>query len=151
MAENQQRLEQLVFELNQYQANADVLRSNVEAVEAQINQITITGVTLDGLSKSKEGQEILIPIGSNSFVFAKLQDVQKVIVGVGSDVAIESSIEKAQERLGDRMRELREVSTTLQNQLGSSLQRVEELRAQVQEIYARIYPHNLYRQDLDFL
>ncbi|MFX1518883.1 MAG: prefoldin subunit alpha [Promethearchaeota archaeon] len=135
MAENQQRLEQLIFELNQYQANAEVLRANLEAVEAQINQITITGVTLDGLSKSKEDQEILIPIGSNSFVFAKLQDVQKVIIGVGSDVAIESNIENAQERLGNRMRELREVSTTLQNQLRGSIQKVEELRAQVQEIY----------------
>ena len=69
MAENQQRLEQLILELNQYQANVDVLRANVEAVEAQINQITITGVTLDGISKTgEEEQEILIPVGSNSFV-----------------------------------------------------------------------------------
>jgi prefoldin alpha subunit len=139
MAESQQRLEQLILELNQYQANVDVLRANVEAVEAQINQITITGVTLDGISKTgEEEQEILIPVGSNSFVFAKLQDVQKVIVGIGGDVAIESSIEKAQERLGNRMRELREVSTTLQNQLRGSLQKVEELRAQVQEMYNKM-------------
>lgn len=138
MAEEQKKLEGMVLELNQLQANADVLRTNVEAVEAQINQITITGVTLDGITKAEEGQEILLPIGSNSFVFATLQNVQKVILGIGSDAAIETSIEKAQEKLAERLQELRGISTTLQNQLRTSLQRIEELRATVQEIYNKM-------------
>ncbi len=138
MAEDQRMIEQMVQELNQQQANADLLRTNLEAIEAQINQITVTGVTLDGLSKSEEGHEMLVPVGSNSFVFAKIQDVQKVILGIGSDVAIETSIEKAQERLGERMKELREISVTLQNQLRSTLQKIEELRANVQEIYNKM-------------
>lgn len=138
MTEEQKMIEQLVQELNNQQGQADLLRTNLEAIEAQISQVTLTGVTLDGLSKSEEGQEILIPIGSNSFVFAKVQEVKKVIFGIGADVAIESSIEKAQERLGERIQELRGVSTTLQNQLRNSLQRIEELRAQVQEIYNKM-------------
>ncbi|MFX1465479.1 MAG: prefoldin subunit alpha [Promethearchaeota archaeon] len=138
MAEEQKKIEQMILELNQQQANADVLRTNVEVVEAQINQITITGVTLDGITKAKEGQEVLLPIGSNSFVFATLQNVQKVILGIGSDVAIESSIEKAQEKLAERLQELRGISTTLQNQLRTTLQRVEELRTNVQEIYNKM-------------
>ncbi len=138
MAEEQKKIEQMVLELNQQQANADVLRTNVEAVEAQINQITITGVTLDGINKAEEGQDILLPIGSNSFVFATLQNVQKIILGIGSDVAIETSIEKAQEKLAERLQELRGISTTLQNQLRATLQRIEELRATVQEIYNKM-------------
>ncbi|MHA2061634.1 MAG: prefoldin subunit alpha [Candidatus Sifarchaeia archaeon] len=138
MAEEQKKIEGMVLELNQLQANADVLRTNVEAVEAQINQITITGVTLDGITKAEEGQDILLPIGSNSFVFATLQNVQKVILGIGSDAAIETSIEKAQEKLAERLQELRGISTTLQNQLRTSLQRIEELRATVQEIYNKM-------------
>jgi len=138
MAEDQKKIEQMVLELNQQQANADVLRTNVEAVEAQINQVTITGVTLDGITKAEEGQDILLPIGSNSFVFATLQNVQKVILGIGSDVAIETSIEKAQEKLAERLQELRGISTTLQNQLRTTLQRIEELRATVQEVYNKM-------------
>lgn len=138
MAEEQKKIEQMVLELNQQQANADVLRTNVEAVEAQINQITITGVTLDGINKAEEGQDILLPIGSNSFVFATLQNVQKIILGIGSDVAIETSIEKAQEKLAERLQELRGISTTLQNQLRATLQRIEELRATVQEVYNKM-------------
>jgi len=138
MAEEQKKIEQMVLELNQQQANADVLRTNVEAVEAQINQITITGVTLDGINKAEEGQDILLPIGSNSFVFATLQNVQKIILGIGSDVAIETSIEKAQEKLAERLQELRGISTTLQNQLRTTLQRIEELRATVQEVYNKM-------------
>ncbi len=138
MAEEQKKIEQMVLELNQLQANADVLRTNVEAVEGQINQITITGVTLDGINKAEEGQDILLPIGSNSFVFATLQNVQKIILGIGSDVAIETSIEKAQEKLAERLQELRGISTTLQNQLRTTLQRIEELRATVQEIYNKM-------------
>lgn len=136
--EEQKKIEQMVLELNQQQANADVLRTNVEAVEAQINQITITGVTLDGINKAEEGQDILLPIGSNSFVFATLQNVQKVILGIGSDVVIETSIEKAQEKLAERLQELRGISTTIQNQLRTTLQRIEELRATVQEIYNKM-------------
>jgi prefoldin alpha subunit len=135
MTEDQTKLEQMVLELNRYQAQADVLNANIEAVETQINQMTISGVTLDGLLKSNEGQDILVPIGSNSFVFAKLQDVRKIIIGIGADIAIESSIEKAQEIFGQRLRELRDISVTLQNQLRSSLQQVEALRSQIQEIY----------------
>ena len=138
MAEDQKKIEQMVLELNQQQANADVLRTNVEAVEAQINQVTITGVTLDGINKAEEGQDILLPIGSNSFVFATLQNVQKIILGIGSDVAIETSIEKAQEKLAERLQELRGISTTLQNQLRTTLQRIEELRATVQEVYNKM-------------
>lgn len=138
MAEEQKKIEQMVHELNHQQANADVLRTNVEAVEAQINQITITGVTLEGITKAEEGQEVLLPIGSNSFVFCTLANVQKVILGIGSDVAIETTIEKAQEKLAERLQELRGISTTLQNQLGATLQRIEELRANVQEIYNKM-------------
>jgi prefoldin alpha subunit len=138
MAESQKKIEEMVHELNHHQANVEVLRTNVEAVEAQINQITITGVTLDGITKAEEGQEVLLPIGSNSFVFATIKDVQKVILGIGSDVAIETTIEKAQEKLAERLQELRGISTTLQNQLRTSLQRVEELRANMQEIYNKM-------------
>jgi prefoldin alpha subunit len=138
MAEEQKKIEQMVHELNHQQANADVLRTNVEAVEAQINQITITGVTLDGISNAEEGQEVLLPIGSNSFVFATLTNVQEVILGIGSDVVIETSIENAQEKLAERLQELRGISTTLKNQLGTTLQRIEELRAIVQETYNKM-------------
>jgi len=138
MTEEQRKLEQMVVQLNQHQTQVDMLRTNLETIEAQMNQLAITGVTLDGVSKSNEGQEILIPIGSNSFVFAKIQNLQKVLIGIGSDVAVESSIEEAQERLGQQMRELREVAETLQNQYRSSLQKVEVLRAQVQESYNKM-------------
>jgi prefoldin alpha subunit len=64
--------------------------------------------TLSQYKSAEIGSDILVPIGGNSFVFAKASDNTKAIVGIGSGISLEKSMEDAIKTMEERSNELTE-------------------------------------------
>jgi prefoldin alpha subunit len=64
--------------------------------------------TLNQYQKAVEGDELLVPIGGNSFVFAKVASNAKAIVGIGTGVSVEKPMDDAIKAMDDRAKELME-------------------------------------------
>jgi len=133
MSVNEEELRSLIVELQVLERTSEALQARIGFVNASINELQMASATLEGLKKEKEGSTILIPIGGGSYLKAKIEDSQKLIVGIGADVATEKTAEAAQGDFAASILELEKARNTLQQQLEQTLSRLDAVRRKVQE------------------
>ena len=131
-------------ELRRAVANLELVRAQIENLGRQEELLRIT---LEEISRAREtlvrakdsgdGADLLMPIGSNSFVFGALRDPRRVIVGIGSDVAIELETDDAIARLEARVKAIEEAERGLAARMQELSIAEEESGAKVQELYAK--------------
>lgn len=135
--EEQKRLQQIFAELDSCQATADLLQRQMNMIAASINELSMTVETIKTVKKLKPETEILVPIGSDSFVTAKLATTDKVITGLGADVSAEQSVDNAKQMLEARITELGQVLERAQQDLEKIGARVDALRPEADQILAK--------------
>lgn len=125
----EEEVRRLVLAYQQYQAQA-------EALVRQISLMQLTGEGLDralgavdALDKAEEGQEMLVPIGSGSFVLALLASREKVVLNVGAGVNIEKTASEAKETLKTRKTEVSEGLKKLNEVLAKLDQEMQKIQA----------------------
>jgi prefoldin alpha subunit len=77
-------------------------------------------------------------VGGNSFVFAKVSDNQKALVGVGSGVTVEKPLGEAIKTLETRINELAEAGKKITESLTMLEARSSQLSQIVQAEYERL-------------
>jgi len=96
---------------------------------------TLTAIsTLEGTRGKSVDTETLLPIGSGSFVKAKLADSQNIIIGVGAGVCIEKPLEDSMKDLRLRSSELEKARVSVTQQLSQVLNQVEDYRAHLSDM-----------------
>src|SRR5256712_11897434 len=90
-----EEMRQLLVEIRMLEGSARVLSSRLDIVTGALSETQTAKQTLEGTKESGKDVEMLIPIGSGSFVKSKLEDSQHVIIGVGAGVCIEKNVEDA--------------------------------------------------------
>jgi prefoldin alpha subunit len=128
----------LVVELRILEGTAEELQSRVNLVNAALTELRVSSMTLEGLEKEKTDAQLFVPIGGGSFVKAKLASSDKVIVGIGADVALERTMKEAKENLGNRISELEKTRTSLGQQLAQVVEKIREDRARLEELTAKL-------------
>jgi len=93
--------------------------------------------TLEGSRAASEGTESLIPIGSGSFVKARLADPQKAIIGIGAGVCVEKTTDDSIKELRIRSSELEKARGTITNQLEQVLGQTEAYRGRLSDLVRR--------------
>jgi len=129
----EEELARLAAEVRTLESLSDALRDMVIRIQALITELGIAGRTLDGIS-GQEGAEVLIPIGAGSLLRASLKDVDKVIVSLGADVAIEVDVEKAKEIIGDRLAEAQKALKDYLARLGEVERALEARRERIRAL-----------------
>lgn len=138
MASNEETLRRLIVELRLLEGTANTLQSRLNFVNAIINELNYATMTLEGLEKEKEDAPLFVPIGGGSYIRAKLESSEKIIVGMDAGVSIEKSLSEAKETVGNRVAQLEKTKGTLQQQLTQVAQKIEEDRARFQELSERL-------------
>ena len=138
MATNEETLRRLVVELRLLEGTANTLQSRLNFVNAILTELNYAKMTLDGLEREKEDLPLFVPIGGGSYIRAKLESAEKVIVGMGAGVSVEKSLSEAKETVGNRIAQLEKTRGTLQQQLTQVAQKIEEDRARFQELSEKL-------------
>jgi len=128
----------LVVELRILEGTAEALQSRANLVNAALTELRIASMTLEGLEKEKEATPLFVPIGGGSYVKATLESADKVIVGIGANVAVERTIKEAKENLENRISELEKTRTSLGQQFAQVLEKIRDDRARIEEITAKL-------------
>jgi len=130
---SEEEIRRLLATYQQYQAQA-------EGIMRQINltQLTAEGLdralgAVDELDKAEVGQEILVPIGSGSFIHGKLASKEKVVLNVGAGVSIEKTAAEAKEILSIRKAEVLDGSKKLNDVLAKIDQEMQRIQAVMQQ------------------
>ena len=79
----------------------------------------------------------MIPIGSGSFVKARLAEPQKAVIGIGAGVCVEKPTADSIKELRGRASELEKARASITNQLEQVLTQTEAYRARLNEVVRR--------------
>ena len=135
--EEQQKLQQIFNELQNYEAMADLLRQQMNLIANSLAELSMTVETIKTIKELKPETEILVPIGSDSFVTAKLATTDKVITGLGADVSAEQNVDGAKQMLEARIAELGRVLEQARQELDKIGKQIEELRPEADRILTK--------------
>ena len=133
-AKTEEELRRLSVEMRYLEQTADTLQQRIGMVNAALTDLTYANLTLDGLEKEKENAELLVPIGGNSYVKAKISDTNKIIVGIGAGVSVEKTLQEAKTTLKERLDELEKTMNSAQQQFGQVAERINSGRARLETL-----------------
>jgi prefoldin alpha subunit len=120
MDESAKELQQLVDALPQYENQIRYWESQLEAISNVRADIFQAQDTLNGMMDSKDGMELMVPVGHNTSIFTNVNDLDRVLVGIGSRVYLETTREDSIKRLDKRLEGIEEAGKTYQESLQKS-------------------------------
>lgn len=132
--EEQKKLQRILGELSSHQSTAEALHQHLSLLAASLSELSMTLEVIKTVKGLKPGTDILVPMGSDSFITAKLATTEKVITGLGADVAAERSSEDALTVLDARRTELEQALNRAREELGKLEERMEALRPEAERI-----------------
>lgn len=137
-SKDEEELRQLSVELRFYEQTAEALQSRINMVNAVITDLTYASMTLDVLEKEKENSELLVPIGGSSYIRTKLENPDKLIVGMGAGVSVEKTLPESKEIIKKRQEELDKTRTSLQQQFVQVVDGIKEHREKIESLVAKM-------------
>lgn len=135
---DQETYRRLAVELRILEGTAETLQSRLNLVNAYLTELNVAKLTLEGVEKETPEASLFVPIGGGSFIKAKLESSEKVIVGAGAGVSIERTMAEAKQTVQNRIGELDKTRTSLQQQFMQVVDRINEDRDQLQDLSERV-------------
>ena len=81
---------------------------------------------------------MVVPVGGGTYVKAKLDNTEKVVVGIGADVAVERTVKETKVEFEARIAELEKSREFLGQQLEQVYGRIQQNQAKMEEISAKL-------------
>jgi len=138
VSSEEEKFRRLAVELRILEGTVETIQSRINIVNSALTELSIANMTLEGLEKEKQNSSLLVPIGGGSYIKAKLESADTVIVGIGAGVATERTINEAKENIGKRIADVEKTMEALQQQLAQVIQRIQEGREELQEFTAKL-------------
>jgi len=135
---NEQELKQALSTLDLMRAQAESLAEQQQLIQYSLEEYSRAKETLSKWKDAKKGEEILVPIGGNSFVFAKVASNSKALVGIGSGVTVERPVEEAIATVDTRINEMVEAMKKINESMTVLETRSANLTRQVQAEYDKL-------------
>ena len=128
----EQELRQALGAMEVNKAQLESITEQQQLIQMSIEELTRAKVTLTDFIKSEVGDDVLIPVGSASFVKAKVSDNKNALIGVGTGITSREAhrgsmmlIEKRLEEMldaGKKLHESRQIIEMKASQLSHVLE-----------------------------
>ena len=135
--EDQQKLQQILSQLEAYKAQTEIFQQQIDAVQASIAEIKVLESTLEDFAK-QDTIETLVPIGAGSFIKAEIKNEDKVIMSLGSGVAVSKSFEEAKKTAAEQKKQLEDTLDKLFKDLQQITDIVGQLSPQAEAIMQKL-------------
>jgi len=135
---SEEEIRRLLAAYEQYQAQAEGISHQLGLSQIAAQGLESALAAVDALQEAEVGQEILVPIGSGSFIHGKLASKENVILNVGAGVSIEKRSEEAKEILKARKNEVLEGSKKLTEVLAKIDQEMQKIQGIMQQYESRL-------------
>lgn len=135
--EERDEFQQELTELRDAQRTIERLEAQSEALSNSIEETESTMETLEGLEDAEAGSEILVPIGSGSYIPAEIKEPDRILSDLGSDLVAERSPKEVTKLLKKRKKDYEDSKEQAQEKIEELSDRIEELRPKLQSYMAR--------------
>lgn len=113
----------------------DALVKQQQLIQLAVEEHVRARETIKALSKGSKGDEVLIPIGADSYIHAQISDNRNAVVGIGSTVSIRRSPEEAEKILDEKIDELSRAFKAVGERAAKTEAFVQQLSEKVQQQY----------------
>jgi len=138
ISKEEEELRKLSVEMRFLEQTAENLQQRISMMNAAMTDLTYANMTLEGIEKEKKNAELLVPIGSSSYVKVKLANPDKVVVGMGAGVSIEKTLPEAKAIVKERLDELEKAMASAQQQFAQVANRINADRNRVESLLAKV-------------
>lgn len=129
--------EQILKEYELSRSQLELYQQNLELIDGRLSELRMIDNALDEIKDTNKNNEMLVPIGGDTFIKASIIDPENVIVGVGASVAVKKTIGDAKEDIEDKIAELEKVRADHTSNLEKLISRLRELEPSVQSIVSQ--------------
>lgn len=133
--EDQQRLNSLLNEINAYSQQAELIRQQIEMIQASIAEVDALSNTIDDI-EGKESIEAFVPVGAGSFIKGELKSTDEIIVSIGAGLAVKKDADGAREIIAGQKEDLKNSLDKMLANLQQVTDIVGSLQAQAEQIAA---------------
>ena len=133
--EDQQRLNNLLNEINAYRQQAELIQQQIEMIQASIAEVDSLFTTLEDI-EGKESIEAFVRVGAGSFIKGELKSTDEIIVSIGSGIAVKKDADGAREILTGQKEDLKDSLDKMLANLQQVTDVVGSLQAQAEQIAA---------------
>lgn len=137
----EEEVRRLLAAYQQYQAQADGIMQQLNLTQITADGLERALVAIEALGTAQVGQEILVPIGSGSFIHGSLASKEKVVLNVGAGVSIEKTASEARDILKVRKAEVLEGAKKLNSVLSKIDQEMQKIQAIMQQFEQSAHQH----------
>ena len=138
MISSQEELQQSLMYLEYIKEQITNLGEQLEVLELAIKEHNQAIETLSDFENLDNKSEILVPIGADSLVFAKVADASKVILNIGAGLAKEEKLKSAVKTLQSRITKIEESRGKIQETMTNLSQQATMLNSAIEEKYKEI-------------
>jgi prefoldin alpha subunit len=138
LQQKENQLRQIITEIRMMEGTVNTLQQRLQVVLASVSELRVAKQSLDDLKTVKKGSNLLVPVGGATFINASLGDLDKVVMGIGSDVSVEMSLEDALKDVNERLEEMEKAQGSIEQQLGQIMSQLEAHQSIAENISAEI-------------
>ncbi|MEW6221884.1 MAG: prefoldin subunit alpha [Candidatus Hadarchaeota archaeon] len=138
MENERQRLQQVLAQLDSYRGLTGILREQISGMSAAMNEIVMTISTIEAMKDMKKDVDIMVPLGSDSFVQAKLAPSAKLVTGIGAEVVVERTAEEAIVALKAKAADLEKALKETVAEIEQLEKKAEALRPEAEELLEKM-------------
>ena len=139
MSEEQQQLLQRIYTEQQItESDISLLQQRIEIIQAYLANYQSGLMVLQEIEKKKKGEAMLMNVGGNIYVEAKLVNPSKVTRGIGSGVRLEQSLEEAKKAVQISVEGLEKQYQSMTEEYQKLVSRASVLNTQFQQLAAKV-------------
>lgn len=121
--ENAQEMQETTMQLQH-------LQNYLQAVEEQLQEVTMAIESIDQLQKVEKKTEMYAPLADGVYIKAQLAEKKEYLLSVGEGVTVKKKGEEVKTILSEQLEEIREVQENLVQQFTEAYQRYAQLQMQ---------------------
>ena len=136
-APDEQAFRESYMMLETAKAQLEALLKQQDLIQLAVEEHVRARETIKAMSKGSPGDEVLVPLGADSYVHARISDNRDAIVGIGSQVSVMKSNEDAEKVLDLRIDDLSRAFKSVSERAQQTEQAIQELTEKLQDMQQR--------------
>ena len=132
---SEQQVRESYMMLESAKAQLEGLAKQQELIQLAVEEHVRARETIKEIAKGAAGDDVLIPLGADSYIHAKISDNKDAIVGVGAGISIRRSPEEAEKILDTKIDDLSRAFKSITDKAAKTEAMVQELSEKVQAQY----------------
>ncbi|MCK5698239.1 MAG: prefoldin subunit alpha [Candidatus Aenigmarchaeota archaeon] len=117
-----------MMELETFKGQLQQYQQQKSQIMMTVQEMMSAKATIDGIMDTKDGEEMIIPIGGGTFIRGTISDPKNVISSVGADIAVTKDVASAKKRIEEQIKSAEESVANLDSEM-------QKIEMQAQDIY----------------